>query len=75
MVDNCGECPSATTTNMATCTGDYTQLTSDRPCSFAVRSAVCDGIIGDFSNAVNVPMIGAGTGPNDSKESSDSYGL
>ena len=75
MSDNCGECPSATTTNMVTCTGDYTHLTSDHQCSFAIRSAVCDGIVGDFSNAVNVPMIGAGTGPNDSKESSHSYGL
>ena len=74
MVDNCGECPNATTTNMATCTGDYCNihLTSDHQCSFVVRSAVCNGIVGDFSNAVN---IGAGTGPNDSKESSDSYGL
>ena len=77
MSDNCGECPNATTTNMATCTGDYTHLISDRPCSFAVSTAVCDGTVGDFSNAVNVPMnqIGAGTGSNDSKESSDSYGL
>ena len=66
----------ATTTNMATCTGDYTHLTSDRPCSFAVRTAVCDGIIvGDFSNAINVAMAGTGIGTTDSKASSDSYGL
>ena len=60
MADNCGECPNATTTNMATCncTADiYTQLTSDRQCSFAIRSAVCDGMVGDFSDAVNVPTV------------------
>ena len=60
---------------MATCTGDYTHLTSDHPCSFAVRLAVCNCIVGDFSDAVNIPMIGAGTGSTDSSASSDSYGL
>ena len=77
MASNCGECPNATTTNTATCTGDYCDihLTSDRPCSFAVRSAVCNGIVGDFRDAINVPMVGTGTGPTESKASSDSYGL
>ena len=44
---------------MATCTGDYTQtqLTSDRQCSFAVRSAVCDDVVGDFSDAVSVTKV------------------
>jgi hypothetical protein len=69
MADNCGECPSTTTTNMATCTGDYTQLSSDHPCSFAVRKAVCNGTIGDVSDAVTVAMPGADTGPTDSKAS------
>jgi hypothetical protein len=75
MADNCANCPSTTTTNVVTCTGDYTQLTSDHPCSFAVRSAVCNGIVGDFSDAVDVPTVEAGTGSTDSKISSDSYGL
>ena len=60
MADNCGECPNATITNMATCTEDYTQLISDRQCSFALRTAVCDGVVGDFSDAVNVTIV-AGT--------------
>ena len=50
-------------------------LTSDHPCSFAVRLTVCNGIVGDFSDAINVPMVGTGTGPTESKASSDSYGL
>jgi hypothetical protein len=75
MASNCGDCPSTTTTNMATCTGNYTQLTSDNPCSFALRTVVCDGVVGDFSDAVNVPTVGPGTGLTDSKASSDSYGL
>jgi hypothetical protein len=33
------------------------QLTSDNPCSFAVRTAVCHGTIGDVSDPVNVPPI------------------
>jgi hypothetical protein len=72
MADNCGNCPSTTTTNMVTCTGDYTQLTSDHPCSFAVRSAVCNCTIGDVSDAVTVTMAGADAGLTDSKAS---YGL
>jgi hypothetical protein len=56
MATNCGECPSTTTTNMATCTGDYTQLTSDQPCSFAIRSAVCNGTIGDVNIIVTVDV-------------------
>ena len=54
MSDNCGVCPTTTTTNMAICTGNYTQLISDRPCSFAVRTAVCNGIVGDISIAITV---------------------
>ena len=73
MASNCGECPSTTTANMATCTGNYTQLTSDHPCSFAVRIAVCNKTLGDISIAVNVPEIGAGIGSTD--KSSNSYGL
>ena len=57
MASNCGECPSTTTTNMVTCTGNYTQLTSDHLCSFAVRTAVCNGTVGDISIAVNVPTV------------------
>ena len=55
---------------MATCTGDYTQLTSDHPCSLAMRAAACSGIVGDFSDTVNVPMIGVGTGSPDNNASS-----
>ena len=73
MASNCGECPSTTTTNMVTCTGNYTQLTSDCPCSIPVRTAVCNGTVGDISIAVNVPEIGAGLGSTD--KSSNSYGL
>ena len=58
MSDNCGECPNATTTNMATCTGDYTHLTSDidHSCSFAVRTVVCNGTVG-YSIAINVIKV------------------
>ena len=54
---NCGECPNATTTNMATCTGNYSHPTSHHACSFAVRTAVCNGIVGDFRDAIGVPTI------------------
>ena len=56
--NQCGECPTTTTANTVTCSGNYTQLTSDHPCSFAVRTVVCDDLIGDVSIAVTVPIEG-----------------
>ena len=73
MASNCGDCPSTITTNMVTCTGNYTQLNSDDPCSFAVRTSLCNGTLGDISMAVDVSDIGAGLGFTD--KSSNSYGL
>jgi hypothetical protein len=58
MATNCGDClNTTTTTNVITCSGNYTHLTSDHPCSFAVRSAVCNGTVGDVSDAINVPKV------------------
>jgi hypothetical protein len=56
MAFNCGECPNSTTTNMITCSGDYAQLTSDHPCSFAVGTAVCNGTAVDVSITVTVDV-------------------
>ena len=71
MASNCGECPATTATNKVTCTGNYSQLTTDNPCSFAVRTTVCNGIFGGISTVVTVAMIEAGLEPRDNKTSSD----
>ena len=70
VASNCGECPTTTHSNMVTCSGNYTPLTGDHPCSFAVGTAVCNDTVGNISITVTVPMIGAGEGPTNSKTSS-----
>ena len=60
VTENCGECPNMTTmaSNKVTCTRNYTQLTNNHQCSFAVQTVVCDDIIGDVSSAVNLMITG-----------------
>ena len=46
---------------MVTCSGNYTQLTRDTPCSIAVQTVVCDGLDGDVRITVTVPISGIHT--------------
>ena len=82
MASNCGECPSITTTNTVTCSGDYTRLTNDHPCSFAVQTIVGGELLGYVSITVTIPMPETDKGPTDhegeissSYSESDAYGL
>ena len=69
VTENCGECPNTTTSNKVTCTRNYTQLTNNHQCSFAVQTVVCDDIIGDFSSVVNVTMTASGIRSTNNKSS------
>ena len=57
---NCGHCLNVTNLTTATCT--YTQLSVDsvegQQCIFAVRSIVCDDVIGNESRSVSVTLRG-----------------
>ena len=54
MASNCGECPEITISNVVTCSGNYEELISTAPCSLAVKTAMCGGIVGDASIVVVV---------------------
>ena len=58
VASNCGECPNATRSSTITCSGNYAQFLSDHPCSFAVQTVVCNGLVGDASIAFNVTITG-----------------
>ena len=52
---NCGECPTATNSTVATCIVNNLQA---RLCTFTVRSVVCDNIVGSWSNEIEVMLKG-----------------
>lgn len=55
ILSDCGECPTATNSTFVSCTIESSQPTN---CTFAVRSIVCGGIAGSWSNAIKVMLRG-----------------
>ena len=53
---NCGSCQNSTTFTNATCT--YNVPTEDIPCSFAIKTVICETITGKISDPLYVRLKG-----------------
>ena len=52
---SCGECPTFTNSTSVTC---IIQKPLDRMCGFAVRSVVCNNMVGGWSNEIEIMLRG-----------------
>ena len=55
ILSDCGVCPTTTSSTLVTCT---TESSQPRLCTFAVRSVACGGIVGSWSNEIEVMLRG-----------------
>ena len=48
---NCGHCPNRVNSTSVTCSGPFI---NDQLCTFAVQTVVCDNVVGNESNRIQV---------------------